>query len=348
MVGAPAAGRRARSRSCTPPCSVNLKAFESRFFSTCCRRFESVLMLRSSLGSICTLKPRLRFSASWRNGRMTMSCEIAEEDVLGLDRDGAGFDLRQVEDVADQVEEVDAGAVDGAGELDLLRREVAVGVVGELLAEDQDAVQRRAQLVRHVGEELGFVLRGQRELRRLLLESAAGLLDLLVLRLDLDVALGELLRLLLELLVGLLQFPLPRLQLGRELLRLLQKALGLHRRLDAVQHDADAGGQLVEERDLQIGEGADRGQFDRRLDLALEQHRQHDDIARHALNRPLRIGMTFVGISVMSMRRASAADWPMRPSPSRSRSGWPLRRGSRHRSRAASGSASPRRLRGDR
>ena len=128
-----------------------------------------------------------------------------------------------------------------------LARQVAVRVVAELLAEDQDAVQRRAQLVRHVGEELGLVLRGQRQLGRLLLERAAGLLDLLVLALDLGVLLGELLRLLRELLVGLLQLLLLRLQLGGELLRLLEQALGLHRRLDAVEHDADAGGQLLEE-----------------------------------------------------------------------------------------------------
>ena len=102
-------------------------------------------------------------------------------------------------------EQVGAGAVDRARELDLLGREVAVRVVAELLAEDQDAVERRAQLVRHVGEELGLVLRGERELGRLLLERAARLLDLLVLALDLDVVLGELLGLLLELLVGLLQ-----------------------------------------------------------------------------------------------------------------------------------------------
>ena len=95
--------------------------------------------------------------------------------------------------------------MDGAGELDLLRRQVAVRVVGQLLAEDQDRVQRRAQLVRHVGQELGLVLRGQRQLGRLFFERAAGLLDFLVLALHLDVALGELLRLLLELLVGLLQ-----------------------------------------------------------------------------------------------------------------------------------------------
>ena len=107
------------------------------------------------------------------------------------------------------------------------------GFSDKLLAEDQDAVERRAQLVRHVGQELGLVLRGQRQLGRLLLQRAARLLDLLVLALHLDVALGELLRLLLELLVGLLQLALLRLQLAGELLRLLQQALGLHRRFDA-------------------------------------------------------------------------------------------------------------------
>ena len=37
----------AKMLSRTLPCPVNLKAFDSRFFSTCCRRFESVIMLRS-------------------------------------------------------------------------------------------------------------------------------------------------------------------------------------------------------------------------------------------------------------------------------------------------------------
>ena len=113
------------------------------------------------------------------------------------------------------------------------------GIVGELLAEDQDRVERRAQLVRHVGQELRLVLRGQRQLGRLFLERAARLLDFLILALDLDVLLGELLRLLLELLVGLLQLLLLRLQLAGELLRLLEQAFGLHRRLDRVEHDAD-------------------------------------------------------------------------------------------------------------
>ena len=46
--------------------------------------------------------------------------QIGEEDLLRLHRDRSGFDLRQVENVADQVQQVGAGAVDGAGELRLL------------------------------------------------------------------------------------------------------------------------------------------------------------------------------------------------------------------------------------
>ena len=59
------------------------------------------------------------------------------------------------------------------------------------------------------------------------------------LRFHLDVPFGELLRLLLQLLVGLLQLLLLRLQLAGELLRLLQQAFGLHGRFDRVEHDAD-------------------------------------------------------------------------------------------------------------
>ena len=39
----------AETLSRTPPSAVNLKAFDSRFFSTCCSRLESVTMLRPRL-----------------------------------------------------------------------------------------------------------------------------------------------------------------------------------------------------------------------------------------------------------------------------------------------------------
>src|SRR6185312_4959436 len=207
--------------------------------------------------------------------------QVVEDDLLGIDRHGARFDLREIEDVADEIEQVGAGGVNGAAEFDLLRRQIPLGVLDELLAEDEDAVERRAQLVRHVREELGFVLRCQRELRRLLLDGAARLLDFLILALDLDIALGELLRVLLQLHVGLLQLALARLQLDGELLRLLQEAFGLHRRFDAVDNDANAGGELLEEGNLQISECLERGELDDGLDLSLEQHRQNDDVLRH-------------------------------------------------------------------
>jgi hypothetical protein len=59
--------------------------------------------------------------------------------------------------------------VNGTGELDLPGRQVAVGVVAELLAQDQNAVERRAQLMRHVGQEFGLVLGGQGQLGGLFL-----------------------------------------------------------------------------------------------------------------------------------------------------------------------------------
>ena len=45
--------------------------------------------------------------------------QVREQQVFTLDRDRARFDLGQVEDVADEVEQVGAGAVDRLGELDL-------------------------------------------------------------------------------------------------------------------------------------------------------------------------------------------------------------------------------------
>ena len=62
-----------QSVSRTPPFSVNLKALDNRFFSTCCRRLESVTMLRPRLGSSSSSNDSCAPSASWRNGRATVS-----------------------------------------------------------------------------------------------------------------------------------------------------------------------------------------------------------------------------------------------------------------------------------
>jgi hypothetical protein len=111
------------------------------------------------------------------------------------------------------------------------------------------------------------------------------LLDLPVLPLHLRVLLGELLGLLGQLLVGLLQLTLLGLQLGGELLRLHQEALGLHGGLDAVEQDPDAGGELLEEGQVQRGEMAERGELDDRLDLLLEEHGEHDEVPGPGLDQ---------------------------------------------------------------
>ena len=155
--------------------------------------------------------------------------------------------------------------------------QITAAILRQLLAENQNGIQRRAQFVRHVREELGFVLRSKRELRRFFFERATRLLHFAVLAFHLDVLLGELPRFLRELLVRLREFLLLRLQLDRELLRLLQQTFGSHRRFDRVQHDADRLGQLLEESDVRDAERMQRGEFDHRLRLAFEQHRQHHD-----------------------------------------------------------------------
>ena len=161
-----------------------------------------------------------------------------------------------------------------------------LGVLAQLVGEDQQAVERRAQLVRHVGEELGLVLRRQRELLGLFLQRLARLLDLLVLALDFLVLVREQPRLFLELLVGLLQLLLPALQLLRERLRLREQVLGPRVGLDRVDDDADALGQLIEERLVRRAEALERRELEHALDLAFEDDRQHEDVLRRRRAEP--------------------------------------------------------------
>src|SRR3984885_7949087 len=205
--------------------------------------------------------------------------ETGKEYFLGIDGNGSGFNFRKVENVADEVQQVRACAVDGASELDLLRRQVPIGVFAELLAEDQHAIERRAKFVGHVGQEFGFVLRSKGQLLGFFLERAAGLLDFLVLAFDFDVLFGKLLGFLGELFVRLLQLGLLRLKLGGKLLGLLEQSFRLHGRLNAVENDANAGGELLEEREMRSGEDPQGGQLDDRLHAVLKEHGQNNHVA---------------------------------------------------------------------
>ena len=79
------------------------------------------------------------------------------------------------------------------------------------------------------------------------------------------------------------QLLLLRLQLVGQRLRLLEQLFRAHVGGDRVEHDADALGQLVEEGEVGLVVAVERGEFDDRLDLALEEHGQHHDVARLAL-----------------------------------------------------------------
>ena len=66
----------------------------------------------------------------------------------------AGFDLGNVQDVIDQVQQVIARRMDRLGKPHLFVAQVAFRILGQQPGQDQRTVQRRAQLVRHVGQKL--------------------------------------------------------------------------------------------------------------------------------------------------------------------------------------------------
>ena len=218
-----------------------------------------------------------------------MLLERRHAHVAELDRHGSRLDFRQVENVVDQVEQIGSRRVDRAREFDLLIVQVALLVVGKQLRQNQQRVERRPQLVAHVGEEFGLVLGSQRKLLCLFLDRASRHIDFEVLGLDLLLLVFEQLRLLLQLLVGRVQlfllgrqFRLARLQLLGQQLGLLEKPLGPHRRRNRVEHDADQLHQLVKEALVRLVERIERRELDNGLDLVLEQRGQDVDACRRA------------------------------------------------------------------
>src|ERR1700683_2622522 len=80
--------------------------------------------------------------------------EARKEYFLRLDRNRSGFNFREIQNVADQIQKIRAGAVNGACKLNLLRRQIAIRIVAQLLSQNQNAVERRSQFVRHICQEL--------------------------------------------------------------------------------------------------------------------------------------------------------------------------------------------------
>ncbi len=155
------------------------------------------------------------------------------------------------------------------------------GFLRQLVGEDQQAVERRAQLVRHVGQEFGLVLARSGPAAWPSLPGPGGPVRLR----------GSCV-------------PLPAFcwasrrafscsswlvccssscwlcsSLGQRL-RLLEQVFRAHVGFDGVEHDADRLGQLIEEGLVGRVEALERGQFHDPLTCAFEDDRQHDDVQR--------------------------------------------------------------------
>src|SRR6476661_6797094 len=90
--------------------------------------------------------------------------KVAKAQGGNIDGDGARLDLREIEDVIDQREQVVARGVNGADKFHLLGGQIAVVIMHKLVGKDEQAVEQRAQFVRHVRQKFGFVFRNQRQL----------------------------------------------------------------------------------------------------------------------------------------------------------------------------------------
>ena len=109
-------------------------------------------------------RDRFFASAGTRINEITFSTISRGRNLGSSDLELAGLDLRQVEDVVDDPQQMVAVAPDGPGRFGAARVGCAVG---QHVGESQNGRQRRADLVAHVGQELalgpvcrlGFLLR---------------------------------------------------------------------------------------------------------------------------------------------------------------------------------------------
>ncbi len=118
-----------------------------------------------------------------------MAREMLQVHGLELQLLLTSFDLREIEHLIDQRQQIATRRVNGLAVVDLLLTQVAGLVLRQEVREQQHAVQRSAQLVRHVGQELRLVGAHLGELLGLLLQAFACFLQLGVLLTE-DAALG--------------------------------------------------------------------------------------------------------------------------------------------------------------
>ena len=111
-------------------------------------------------------------SARSRTIATPCSSSSRQRDGAELELHPPGLDLREVEDLVDELEQVAPGVADVADVLLLALVELAEHPVEQHVGEADHGVQRRAQLVRHAGQELGLVPARRPRARRVLSSSS--------------------------------------------------------------------------------------------------------------------------------------------------------------------------------
>ena len=155
--------------STEPPSGVNLTALVRRFSSTCLSFSSSAqTMPMSPAMSRRSVIPCV--AARSRTIASPSSMRLGERHRAELELHPARLDLGEVEDLVDELEQVVARAADVAQVLLLALVELAEHPLEQDVGEPDHRVQRRAQLVRHAGQELGLVPAGDLELVGLDLE----------------------------------------------------------------------------------------------------------------------------------------------------------------------------------
>src|SRR5262245_33421441 len=158
-----------RTRRATSPSFVNLHALLKRLSRFCLIRMESVVSApRFSCAS--TTRRLLFFSASCPAVPTNLIDETCQMNRLGIEFELAGFDLREVEYLVDEAQEVGAGGIHTAQRFQRLFGAEARRVGDHHFGQADDGVERRAQLVAHTGEELRLALARLRQLSALVLD----------------------------------------------------------------------------------------------------------------------------------------------------------------------------------
>ena len=157
-----------RTRSVTSPCLVNLQALLNRLSRICRSRIGSTIS-GPRFSWHFDDEPVLVLLGKLARGADDLLDQRRQAHRFRTELELAGFDLRQVEHLVDEAEQMRAGTVHAAQRLRRLLGAEARRIGHHHLGEADDGVERRAQLVAHVGEELRLVLARHLELAALFL-----------------------------------------------------------------------------------------------------------------------------------------------------------------------------------